>query len=371
MFNFELVNLKEFITGLGKDGLKLAYSAIESFAFWLAIALIAVLVAIYVVLKVKKQELIPTFLKVALGIGIGFAITLISIMLLFMIGRLSVKEEINTNFYLMLVFLFVALIYATCLLVFYFVNKKALKLINVIGVSVLAAYFVLLLFIIKPAEWDYIVPISNTLFYVISLVLAAGIFVACMIFGKKEGTASQTKAISYASLCIALSFALSFVKIPVLAQGGSITLASALPLIIYCYAFGSRKGLMACVIYGILQCLQNPSVYHPLQVLIDYPIAFGAIALSGIFINSKKLNTLSKFIAGASLGLFVRYVSHVISGYFVFYCWAPEGMNYLLYSILGNAYVLIDLVIVLLVGISIFSSKTFGKQVEEINPRLY
>lgn len=369
MFDFEFVNLKEFILALGKDGLKNAYSAIELFAFWFAIALIAILLTIYLVLRAKKKDLVPAFLKVALGIGIGFAVTLVSIMLFFMISRLIVKEELNANFYLMLGFLVASLIYVICLLVFYFVNKKALKLTNIIGLTILGVYFITLIFVIKPAKDDYIQPLSNTFFYILTLVYATAILVLCLVFGKRESSVPTTKSIAYASLCIALSFALSYVKIPVLAQGGSITLASALPLIIYCYIFGSRKGLMACVIYGVLQCLQNPQVYHPLQVLVDYPIAFGAIALSGIFAKSTKLKPVSKFALGALLGLVARYIAHVFSGYFVFYTWAPNGMNYLVYSLLGNAYVLIDLTIVLLVGISIFASKTFSKQLEQISSR--
>ena len=366
MFDFDFVNLKEFILALGKDGLKAAYSAIELFAFWLCLSLLAVMVSIYIVLRLKKKELLPHFLKIALGIAIGFSVTLVSIMLLFMIGRLSVKDEIDANYFIMLGFLLTSLVYAICLLIFYFANKKALKLINIIGVSILAVYFITMLFVISPAEENYIKPLSNTTFYIVSLLITLVIFLACIVFGKKEANYS-TKSIAYASLCIALSFALSYVKIPVLAQGGSITLASALPLIIYCYIFGSKKGLMACVVYGILQCLQNPSIYHPLQVLLDYPIAFGAIALSGIFANSKKLNATQKFVIGSSLGLFGRYIAHVLSGYFVFYGWAPEGMNPLVYSILGNAYVLIDLIIVLLVGVFIFSSKSFKNEINKIN----
>ena len=156
MFDFDFVNLKEFILALGKDGLKAAYSAIELFAFWLCLSLLAVMVSIYIVLRLKKKDLLPHFLKIALGIAIGFSVTLVSIMLLFMIGRLSVKDEIDANYFIMLGFLLTALVYAICLLIFYFANKKALKLTNIIGVSILAVYFITMLFVISPAEENYI-----------------------------------------------------------------------------------------------------------------------------------------------------------------------------------------------------------------------
>ena len=93
-----------------------------------------------------------------------------------------------------------------------------------------------------------------------------------------------------------------------------------------------------------------------MQVLLDYPIAFGAIGLAGIAKNLEWLKTpLVKFVFGATVGLFGRYVAHFLSGYYVFSSWAMEGYTALTWSLVYNCFVLVDLAIVLAVGSILFS----------------
>jgi energy-coupled thiamine transporter ThiT len=46
---------------------------------------------------------------------------------------------------------------------------------------------------------------------------------------------------------------------------------------------GLKIGIFAAVVYGLVQLALEPFVYHPIQVLLDYPIAFGALGLAGLF----------------------------------------------------------------------------------------
>lgn len=359
--------MKELITSLGKDGLKSAYSLLSDFALWLTIAIAVVLAVIYVVLAAKKADL-AKFKSVALGFVIGYAVTLIACISLFMIARLYVKKEIDKNFYLVLVFLALMLVYAVAALITAIFNKKAFNICNVIGILVCVIYGFVLLFVLPTADEDY-KPLSSVGMYVFSAILVLAIALPCMFFGKDNGTASPTKALSFAGISIALSFALSYIKIFSLPQGGSVTLASMLPLIIYAYVFGARKGLFAGIIYGLMQCLQNPQIYQPMQVLLDYPIAFGAIGLAGIAKNVKfAKNPLSKFIFGASIACLGRYVAHFLSGYYVFSSWKMEGYTALSWSIVYNLFIVVELAIILVVGCLMFSSKSFIKELETINP---
>ena len=84
--------------------------------------------------------------------------------------------------------------------------------------------------------------------------------------------------------------------------------------------FGTRRGLVAGVVYGLLQFIQSPQFYQPMQALLDYPIAFGALGLAGIARNFifLKGNIIAEFSVGATIAILLRYFSHVISGYFVF-----------------------------------------------------
>lgn len=65
-------------------------------------------------------------------------------------------------------------------------------------------------------------------------------------------------------------------------NGGSITLASMLPLMVYSNRYGAKYGVMAGVVYGFLQYIQKPEMTHWIQMLVDYPIAFGVIGLGGL-----------------------------------------------------------------------------------------
>ena len=156
---------------------------------------------------------------------------------------------------------------------------------------------------------------------------------------------------------------LSFIKLFQLPQGGSITLASMLPIMVFAYSYGMKKGLLVGFIYGLLQSIQDPFIIHPAQFLLDYPVAFTMLGFSGAFASFKPLEKLPqvKFALGALISSVFRFASHVISGVFAFgaYAEAAGASNHLLYSLAYNSFVFIELAIVVVVGAILFSSKTF------------
>ncbi len=356
------------VTELGKDGLKTAYTALEGFTLWLTVALAGILLVAFILIRFFAKDKMSGFKTLAFGIVIGYAITITLCISFFMIARLKIKGEIDTNFYLILGFLSLALLYAVSSIFMRLLSKKAFTIYNYICIGLMVAYAVVLLIILPTVEEAY-EPLSTAGMYSFTIALIAITTLLAVLFGKDTGSANTTKAISYAGVCIALSFALSYVKLFSLPQGGSITLASMLPLIIYAYVFGARKGVLAGVIYGILQCIQSPQIYQPLQVLIDYPIAFGVLGLAGIVKNLNFLKTpLIKFIVGATLACVMRYLAHVISGTYVFSTWAEAGYSALGWGVVYNLFIIAELGIILLVGCFLFTSKGFNKQLNTINP---
>lgn len=121
-----------------------------------------------------------------------------------------------------------------------------------------------------------------------------------------------TKQIVFSAMAIALATVIATVlKLPSLPFGGSVTLFSMLVICLIGYWYGAKIGLIAAFTYGILQFITGPYVVHPLQVLLDYPLAFGALGLSGFFCESK--NGLIKGYLFGSMGrLFVHCISGVI-----------------------------------------------------------
>ena len=124
----------------------------------------------------------------------------------------------------------------------------------------------------------------------------------------------KTKQITFAGLAIALAIVVStIIKLPSLPNGGSITLFSMLIISMIGYCYGPTTGFIASITYGVLQFILEPYFVHPLQVLLDYPLAFGALGISGFF--SKKKNGL---IYGYLFGILGRLFFHEVSG-LIFY----------------------------------------------------
>lgn len=158
-----------------------------------------------------------------------------------------------------------------------------------------------------------------------------------LVFGvlgamKRSNERFTTKMLVYGSLCIALSFVLSYIKLFSWPQGGSITPASMLPIMIFASMFGILPGLVVGVAYGILQLIQDPYVIHWAQLLLDYPLAFGAIGFAGIFKNNLALSSLA--------GGFGRFVCSFLSGVIFFASYAPDNMNVIIYSLAVNGLII-------------------------------
>lgn len=141
----------------------------------------------------------------------------------------------------------------------------------------------------------------NTLaLWLLAAVLLAAFVALAFLFGRKDKKGFDSRSIAFAAVCIAMSFALSYLRIVKLPQGGSITLASLLPLMLYSYMFGTKKGVFAGMIYGVLQAFQDTYILHPAQFLLDYPLAFSAIGLAGMFARTDSLRYPQvKFALGA------------------------------------------------------------------------
>ena len=121
-----------------------------------------------------------------------------------------------------------------------------------------------------------------------------------------------TKQIVFAAMAIALATVVATViKLPSLPNGGSVTLFSMLLVSLVGYWYGPGVGITAAIGYGILQFITGPYVVHPLQVVIDYPLAFGALGLSGFF-RQQKNGLLKGYVVGVLGRFFFASLSGLI-----------------------------------------------------------
>lgn len=209
--------------------------------------------------------------------------------------------------------------------------------------------------------------VNQLVLYISAAVFIVAEIAAAILLGLKDKSGFDSRCIALAGITVALSFALSYVKLFELPQGGSVTFASLLPIMLFAYAYGTKKGVLVCFLYGLLQAIQDPYIIHPAQFLLDYPIAFSMVGFAGVFANVKALDKVPqvKFVLGAALAGLLRYASHVLSGVFAFSAYAiDEGMGAWVYSLAYNSFVFVDLVLVVVAGALLFSSKAFNKQLK-------
>lgn len=141
----------------------------------------------------------------------------------------------------------------------------------------------------------------------------------------------NAKILVYSAVCIALASITSMMKIFSFPTGGSITLCSMLFATLPGFFFGPTVGIAAGVAYGILQFILEPYILTPVQVILDYILAFGAFGLSGFFTNRR--NGLRLGFIAACIG---RFFFAFLSGWVFFGDYAWAGWNPAAYSAVYN-----------------------------------
>lgn len=185
---------------------------------------------------------------------------------------------------------------------------------------------------------------------VVVVIILALVIISAITHQKNSDNKKMltTKQLVYSAVAIALAIICSMIKFSSLPMGGSITLFSMLFIVLIGYWYGPSVGIMTAVAYGLLQFVLEPIFYTLPQMLIDYPLAFGALGLAGFF-HKKKFGLQIGYI----VGVIGRYVFAVISGYIFFGAYAPEGTPAIVYSLTYNATYIVPEAIVTLILISI------------------
>lgn len=170
----------------------------------------------------------------------------------------------------------------------------------------------------------------------------------------------NTKSISFAGITIATATGLSFIKLFTMPLGGDVTLASILPILLYSFVYGTKKGVLIGIIFGLINFICFPFSVHPAQIILDYPLAFGFMGLTSMFGKIKKIRNkpILEFVLGSVVACLLRFICHVIAGRFAYE--TPFWAN-----VAYNSFVFVDLAIAILVGIILLSSKSVLKLIVE------
>jgi len=153
----------------------------------------------------------------------------------------------------------------------------------------------------------------------------------------------QIAVLAEAVAMVGLAGALEMITFIQMPEGGRVTLAAMVPILILALRRGPKVGILAGIAFGIVALIEEPFVYSPIQFLLDYPLAFGSLGLAGFLRNLRWpwLPTL-----GVALGIGGRFLCHFISGLVFFASYAPAGMNPAVYSAIYNAFYLVPELII-------------------------
>ena len=363
----------------------------EPIVKWLTIGVIIGIVLTCLVSFIVKREIFSSVTKTALIGFVAYTFVVGITMLILDIIKHYDASYLEENWVskdiipLVLIPVLITLVLSLISFITLFIISKVLPSLSkkasyvagaICGVSLIVTLITIAIFYSRNIEGDgYYTDgygnLNQTVLYISALLLVVGAIVCAHIFGNRDEKPFNSKSIVMAGVCVSLSFALSFIKLFELPFGGSVTLVSMLPIMVFSYVYGIKKGLIVGLIYGLLQALQDPFIVHGAQFLLDYPIAFAMTGFAGILSKYHKLDNIPqvKFALSAFIGGGLRYVAHVLSGVFAFGAYALDAgaENIWLYSVVYNTYVLIDVVLVTIVGAIIFSSKNFRNEIKKLS----
>ncbi len=178
-------------------------------------------------------------------------------------------------------------------------------------------------------------------------------------------------ALTECGVMVALATVLSLIQLGSFPTGGSITLASMLPIVIIAYRHGTFWGLGAAFTASLAQMLLGLSAFSYVTTwqsilavaLLDYVVAFAVYGLAGIFRKTFK-KQYAAMLTGAVFAGLLRYVCHVISGATVWAGLSIPDSAALLYSLSYNAtYMIPDTLILALVGAYVGSVIDFRREI--------
>ena len=159
-------------------------------------------------------------------------------------------------------------------------------------------------------------------------------------------TKQRTQRLVECAVMIAFATVLSVLKLVELPYGGSVTIASMLPIVIIAYRNGIGYGLLSGLAYAIIQQLLgvNNLGYFGQDwlsivavIMLDYILAFTVTGLGGVFRLKGKLSQGKALVLGVLLVCVLRYILHTVAGATVWAGLSIPTEAALVYSIGYNA----------------------------------
>ena len=161
------------------------------------------------------------------------------------------------------------------------------------------------------------------------------------------------RAIAEIGVAIALAAALGWIArlFPLtMPQGGTFGL-EMLPILFVAVRRGVVPGVVAGALFGLLQLTAiggSPFIFHPVQALLDYPLAFGVLGLAGLVPigELRGWRGVVRLTGAVTIAGGARFVCHFVSGLIFFTEYVPAGQSAWVYSATYNLLYLVPSAVV-------------------------
>ncbi len=165
----------------------------------------------------------------------------------------------------------------------------------------------------------------------------------------------RVRLLAEIALTIALCTVLKLwrIQLPWNFAGGDISLAM-LPILVLALRRGVMPAAIAGAAFGVIDFFFEPYAAAPIQVLLDYPVAFALLSVAGfgsrqylaLVDSGRRAAAEAVAVPWMVLGAAARFSAHFVSGIVFFGANAPAGTPVWAYSALYNlSYVLPSLVL--------------------------
>ena len=185
----------------------------------------------------------------------------------------------------------------------------------------------------------------------------------------------NVRRLTESAILVAIAFVLNFVSsiIPNMPQGGSVTLASLVPLLIISYRHGWKWGTFSAFVFALLKVmLSNNFAWIPVQnfqsfaavALLDYIVAFSVLGLADLFRKPFGGKKYIGYSVSCVIVMFLRFICHFLSGVLIWYPFAEAAGfdNRWLFSMIYNGgYMLPETIITTVVLVLLARTMKFEK----------
>lgn len=176
----------------------------------------------------------------------------------------------------------------------------------------------------------------------IAVMVALGALALMLLHVSRKQVKWSAKMLAHASMALALSFVLSYIKIFSMRDGGSVTPGSMLPVMLFSATYGTAPGLLTGFVYALLQLIQKNSAVGFYGYLLDYFLAFSALGLAGL---AKHLPKQWGLYAAMLIAMLVRFISHALSSIVVYHTTLAGSLAY------NTPYMLPEIVFCMILGV--------------------